>query len=216
VAWAKEAGLRTHASFMVGLPGESPQTLAETRRFGESLGIEHGYHFLSPFPGTTIMEKLDQYDLQILTDDWNLYDANQAIVRTSQIGPEEMNQFVANAYMKEQDKRDQVETRYLQNNCTDEEYIMFEGFYRTKLAFDILSQDLINENQLFPNVSGDSALPLIEHIATTANADTSLVDRTIRKFIADGRIKSKPNGKGTYYYWTHNNRMDIAPHRAGK
>lgn len=204
VAWAKAAGLRTHASFMVGLPGETPETLAETRGFGESLGIEHGYHFLAPFPGTTIMENLDQYDLQILTDDWNLYDANQAIVRTSRIDPEAMNRFVAEAYKEEQDKRDQAEARYLQGTCTGEEYITFEGYHRTKLTYAILSQDLINENQSFANTADDTAAPLIEYITAATQADPGLVDRTIRKFIADGYLKSKTNGNAIQWYWTHN------------
>ncbi len=214
VEWAKAAGLRTHASFMVGLPGESPETLAETRRFGESLDIEHGYHFLSPFPGTTIMEHLDQYDLEILTDDWNLYDANQAIVRTSRIGPEEMNRFVADAYKPEQEKRDRAEARYLQGNCTDEEFITFEGFYRTKLAYHILSTDMIDEKQVFDNGSSDPAMQLIEHITVTSGKNAALVDRTIRKFIADGHLKTRQNGNGIQWFWTHNNRMDRAPHLA--
>lgn len=209
VVWAKTAGLRTHASFMVGLPGESAQTLAETRRFGESLGIEHGYHFLAPFPGTTIAEDIDQYDLQLLTDDWNLFDANQAIVRTSQIGPDEMNRFVTEAYKEEQDKRDQAEARYLQGNCSGEEYITFEGYYRTKLAYTILSRDLIDENQYVADASNDTTALLIEYIAAATQADPGLVDRTIRKFIADGYLKSKTNGGNeTQWYWTHNHRVD--------
>jgi len=73
----KEVGILAHASFMVGLPGESPETLRDTQEFSQSLGIPYGYHFLAPFPGTTVREKVEEYDLEILTDDWSRYDDEQ-------------------------------------------------------------------------------------------------------------------------------------------
>ncbi len=45
-------------------------------------------------------EKIGDYDLQILTDDWSRYDANDAIVRTSFLNPEEMKAF-GDGYEKE-------------------------------------------------------------------------------------------------------------------
>ena len=83
VRLCNEAGMLAHTSFVVGLPGETPETLEETKRFASSLGSLYGYHFLAPFPGTTVREEVDQYDLEILTDDWSRYDANSAIVRTA-------------------------------------------------------------------------------------------------------------------------------------
>jgi len=91
----KEAGITAHASFIVGLPGETRETLRETSEFAESLDIAYGYHFLAPFPGTTARDEIDRFDLEILTDDWSKYDANSAIVRTSSLSPEEINEFVA-------------------------------------------------------------------------------------------------------------------------
>lgn len=211
VAWSKAAGLRTHASFMVGLPGETAETLAETRRFGESLGIEHGYHFLSPFPGTTLLEDIDQYDLEILTDDWNLYDANQAIVRTAGAGPAEMNRFVAEAYMADQQKRDQAEMRYLQGNCTDEEYLTFEGFYRTKLAYKILSNDLIEKHGLLPASQEEPEVCLIRYLTEATRMSAGLVERTINQYIEKGYLTLQRDGDGPRWFWTHNNRTVCTP-----
>ena len=202
VAWSKEAGLRTHASFMVGLPGESMETLLETRRFAESLGIEYGFHFLSPFPGTTVREAIDQYDLEILTDDWTLYDANQAIVRTEALTPEQMNDFVSVACRKQIEERDAVESRYLQGNCSKDEYMAFEGYYRMKLAYEILSADIINENDILPADPFNPTASLVAHVAQTTLMDKGLVERSINSFLERGFINYRKATEGIQWFWT--------------
>lgn len=201
-AWSKAAGLRTHASFIVGLPGESPATLEETRRFAESLGIEYGFHFLAPFPGTTVREAIDQYDLQLLTNDWNLYNANQAIVRTSKLTPQQMNDFVADAYRKQVEERDAVKSRYFQGNCTKDEYITFEGHYRTKLAYEILSSDIIDEHNTLPAETPHPTALLVDHITRKTRMDKGLVDRTINSFLERGFIKYQKVPEGVRWFWT--------------
>jgi anaerobic magnesium-protoporphyrin IX monomethyl ester cyclase len=92
-----DCGIEPHASFILGLPGETPQTLRQTLEFGETLqnmGANHGFHILAPFPGTDIRERIGKYDLQILSDDWREYHANRAVVRTAGVTPETMNAIV--------------------------------------------------------------------------------------------------------------------------
>ncbi len=202
VAWSKEAGLRTHASFMVGLPGESMETLEETRRFAESLGIEYGFHFLSPFPGTTVRETIDQYDLEILTNDWKLYDANQAIVRTAGLAPEQMDAFVTAACRKQIEERDAVESRYLQGKCSKDEYMAFEGYYRMKLAYEILSADIINENDTLPADPFNPTASLVAHVTQTTGMDKALVERSIKSFLERGFINYRKAPQGIQWFWT--------------
>jgi len=47
------------------LPGETEKdTLQEKRKVREkSTKAIYGYHFLAPFPGTTVREKIQDYDL---------------------------------------------------------------------------------------------------------------------------------------------------------
>jgi len=119
----KEAGITAHASFIVGLPGETRETLRETSEFAESLDIAYGYHFLAPFPGTTVRDEIDRFDLEILTDDWSRYDANSAIVRTSSLSPEEINEFVAEFERKNQKEWEETEKRCSQGECGPDEYL---------------------------------------------------------------------------------------------
>ena len=49
------AGIIPHASFILGLPGETPETIQETVDFGlemKKLGLSYGFHPpCPPFPG---------------------------------------------------------------------------------------------------------------------------------------------------------------------
>jgi radical SAM superfamily enzyme YgiQ (UPF0313 family) len=204
VGFSKQAGLRTHASFMVGLPGESAMTLARTRSFAEELGIEHGYHFLAPFPGTTVREEIDRYDLQILTEDWRLYDANQAVVRTSQLSAKQMDDFVAGIYRQHQEKTDAMEQRYRQGNCADDEFLIIEGFYRMSLIYRLLAEDLIDEQPILPTDASDPASALITRIARATQMEVSLVDRTLKSLIAAGHLTRKVAGQGCKWAWAPN------------
>lgn len=90
-----EVGIEPHVSFILGLPGETPETLSETQAFGETLheiGGSYGFHLLAPFPGTAICDDNNQYDLTILTQDWSQYHANRAIVETNGVKKEMLNE----------------------------------------------------------------------------------------------------------------------------
>ncbi|MCJ8500142.1 B12-binding domain-containing radical SAM protein [Desulfatitalea alkaliphila] len=212
VTWSRAAGLRVHASFMCGLPGESPETLARSHRFAEELGIEYGFHFLSPFPGTRVREEIAEYDLEILTDDWRQYDANQAIVRTSRLSPEEMDRFVAEVYHRQQEKTDPMEARYLQGDCSDQEYLMFEGLYRMRLVYRLLAEDMIEGARLPAGADGpDPTTALVTHIARTTRMDTPLVDRTIKALVERGYLRWETHGEESCWFWTYNNRLPHPP-----
>jgi anaerobic magnesium-protoporphyrin IX monomethyl ester cyclase len=204
VALSKQAGLRTHASFMVGLPGESPETLAQTRRFAEALDIEHGYHFLSPFPGTTLRQEIERYDLQILTDDWRLYDANQAIVRTSRLSAKEMDDFVDAIYQGHKARTDAMEMRYRQGNCSEAEFLMIEGYSRMTLIHRLLAEDLIDDLPNLPANGSDPAARLIEHLARITKMELPLVDRTLKSLITTGHLRCQAGRRGWKWSWAPN------------
>ncbi len=89
-----DADVEPHVSFILGLPGESPETLNETKAFCkeiEDLGACYGFHLLAPFPGTAVRDNNSEYDLTILTEDWKQYHANRAIVETKQIKKDVLN-----------------------------------------------------------------------------------------------------------------------------
>jgi len=206
-----ETGILAHASFMVGLPGETPETLRDTREFSRSLGIPHGYHFLAPFPGTTVRERIEEYDLEILTDDWERYDANSAIVRTSKLAPEDIEAFVREFEKEINDEWEKKILDYRAGRGSPEDNFRIEGHFRMQLVYRLLSEDLIETCGCFPvrNLSNGRAVAMlcgaIEH---ATGFHSGLVRATIEDFIRAGYIRSRRVGSNIDWHWTHNNRVD--------
>ncbi|MCW7754220.1 B12-binding domain-containing radical SAM protein [Desulfobotulus sp. H1] len=145
VAACRETGMRAHASFMVGLPGETEESLRRTQEFQDELGIESGYHFLCPFPGTTVRENIKEYDMEILTSDWRLYDADSPVVRTEGVSPERMTAFVEDCYAPLHAEWKVIQERVAAGEGTEEEKLRVLGNRRMELIFAILSKDLLEE-----------------------------------------------------------------------
>lgn len=206
-----EVGILAHTSFIAGLPGESPETLADTKKFAASLGSLYGYHILAPFPGTTVREHVAEYDLQILTDDWVQYDANRAITRTSRLSPDDINAFVDDfegEIMKGWEK--QVRNYQTGANSPAED-LQVGGYLRTQLVYRLLSEDMI-ETEGLSNIAidGDGSRELLcERIKKKTGSEGALVEETIGDFICKGYIKTREEKQNTSWYWTHNNKMDV-------
>jgi len=59
---AKEVGLRVHAPFMFGIPGETYEEGLQTIRFALEIDPDTvSFHAITPFPGTELYDNLDKY-----------------------------------------------------------------------------------------------------------------------------------------------------------
>ena len=207
VKMCKQAGMLAHASFMVGLPGETKETLAQTEELAKSLDIVYGYHYLAPFPGTTVREKIHKYDLEILTNSWDKYDANDAIVRTSALQPQDIREFVAR-FDNEIEEAWQRQLRdYKSGTNTDLEDLQVEGHWRMNLTFKILKEDLIEkhgfiEQALFEGSKDRALKELGCRIKTSTNAEAHLVDCTLSDFDNRGYLKYETTKEGCTWEWS--------------
>lgn len=207
VQMCKDEGVLAHASFMVGLPGETPETLDDTKRFAESLNIFYGYHFFSPFPGTTVRENLHMFDIEILTDDWSRYDANSAIVRTSALTADEMNRFVVDFETRLMGQMDEVIRRCHAGTATAEEQSGFEGRLRTGIMYRILTEDLVERyGAVGPDGPGDggngTTASLCEGIAAATGSDAGLVSRTVESLVSQGHLVAGRSEQGYAWRWS--------------
>lgn len=206
IEMCKEAGMIAHASFMVGLPGETKETLAQTGQLVEGLDVLYGYHYLAPFPGTSVREKIDQYDLEILTDDWAKYDANDAIVKTSALLPEDIRAFVSR-YDEEMEKDwRRLLIGYEKNTNSPMENLRVESHWRMQLTYKILKGDLIEKNSFIEPAlfqgSKDSALrELCRRIIIGTNADSRIVNNTLSDFVNHGYLQAAISDQGCNWRW---------------
>ena len=100
VRWCKELGIRCKTSFILGLPGESLETMEETRRWileNRPDRVQVGR--LIPFPGTPLFNNIQNYDINMehnVDDDWfymGRNDMSHSFVSTSHLTVEEIDTF---------------------------------------------------------------------------------------------------------------------------
>jgi radical SAM superfamily enzyme YgiQ (UPF0313 family) len=100
IEWCKDLGIRCKTSFILGLPGESMETMEETRRWI----LEHRpdrvqVGRLIPFPGTPLFKSIQDYDIKVernVDSDWfymGKNDMNHSFVSTSHLTTKEIDDF---------------------------------------------------------------------------------------------------------------------------
>ena len=73
VKWAKEAKIEVAGYFMIGLPGETEETMQQTINFAKSLDLDLAKISVTiPLPATELFNKLDK-DKLIKTYDWEMF-----------------------------------------------------------------------------------------------------------------------------------------------
>jgi len=153
-----DCGIDPHASFILGLPGETESTLAQTLAFGEHLkamGVSHGFHILAPFPGTDVRERVNEYDLQILSDDWRRYHANRAIIRTAGIGPETMDAIVVEGERQFDEWLGDIGRLREEGRATAEETWPLVRLEHTVVIYDMMMKQLVEKQGVWPSEKPD-------------------------------------------------------------
>lgn len=199
----KEVGMGVFSSFMVGLPGETPETLRETDAFARELGTAFGYHFLAPLPGTPVRDEMEKYDINILTSDWDQYDANSAIVSTSNLSPAQMEEFVARYNEGCNKVWELAEKAYYKGTATPEEIAMFENRQRMNFVYQVLSEDLIENLATSMQVPAhtDPANALIDALREKTDIDDKVLQKTVLKLLSDGNIGWHRHDDRISWFW---------------
>lgn len=85
------------ASFIIGHGEDTKETIEKTLNFAEFIQKEYGVNVVgsinTPFPGTEQYNKSEEYGIEILTDDWNNFRLNNAIINTKNISANELRYY---------------------------------------------------------------------------------------------------------------------------
>jgi radical SAM superfamily enzyme YgiQ (UPF0313 family) len=207
VKMCQQAGMIAHASFIIGLPGETIDTLRESDDFAKSTKAIYGYHFLAPFPGTTVREKIQDYDLEIITDDWNRYDANDAIVKTSALLPQDMHEFGASYDEEMEADWNKIVRKYHDGTADLEDSMRVEGNWRMKLTYQILKNDIIEkcgfiESALFRGSKDNALQELCRRVKECTDINAKVVYDTVRDFAGRNYLSADISDKGCQWFWS--------------
>jgi len=199
---AQDAGICALASFIVGLPGETEETLRKTVEFAEELkhefGSLYGFHILSPFPGTEVREKAAEYGLEILNSDWTKYDANHVVSRTPGASPEAI-QAISDAY------EDTIE-RYVRyqdhlfaaGQLSGYELKTYQRRRRQTLLWKLLLDEVVESLPAFP---GDATAGLKQHVAEAGGVDAAFASEEIDRVLALGALVGDQTPEGVRWRW---------------
>jgi anaerobic magnesium-protoporphyrin IX monomethyl ester cyclase len=90
----KSLGIGTVAFFIIGLPGETKETIQKSIDFARELNSNTVYFTPAvPYPGTQLYEMADKKGW-ILTKDWKEYNARNVVMRTDDLSADEIKQAV--------------------------------------------------------------------------------------------------------------------------
>jgi len=196
VRLGKEAGIQVMASFIIGLPGETKETLKEHIRFATELDTSWGFNVLSPFPGTEVREKAQEYGIEVLTDDWMQYDANTAVSRTAGAGPEEIAEALG-AYHRGLDEY----VARLEREGKSDEIAASQAGKGSALACSLIQNDVI-ENLEPMNLDGDPVERLASRVVEITENPYDQAVASIRKWVDRGLLKYDVKGEHLAWRWS--------------
>ena len=111
VKWCKERGIWTHATYMVGLPGDTAKNILATLDFAKKLKTDSiQVSIATPFPGTPFFE-LAEKNGWLISHDWTLFDgANYSVLNYPYFSKheiEKLSKYFSSSWEKKK-KRDKI------------------------------------------------------------------------------------------------------------
>jgi anaerobic magnesium-protoporphyrin IX monomethyl ester cyclase len=141
-----EAGVHPHGSFIVGLPGETKETLRETIAFANTLremGAQTGFHMLAPFPGTPVYDEAEKFGIKILTENWDDFHANHAITENDALDRETAEAVVDEIYGAVGKLFGELAERIKNGTASTEDVERYAIIERQGVYYDMMMKDVL-------------------------------------------------------------------------
>ncbi len=196
------AGVQPHGSFIIGLPGETPETIQESIELSRTLadmGAQTGFHMLAPFPGTAVREQADEYGVRVLTDDWSQYHANHAITETpwaSRDTQEHVVELISGAVAEH---FWELSERVAAGAATDEETVRYAALERQGVFYDMMQQDVLETRGSWRTPSStisreEAVAGVVGQVAAATHRPHAQVERAIRYGLDRGLLRYTARG----------------------
>ncbi|UCH21993.1 MAG: B12-binding domain-containing radical SAM protein [Deltaproteobacteria bacterium] len=209
VKMCTEAGITPHASFILGLPGETPATLKETLDFSRELkemGLSSGFHLLAPFPGTEIREYSRRFGLKILSNDWSEYHANRAIVETPDVTKKMLDDIVMDWENEYHLFLEGIKQRMNTGQTTAAESWQLINLERIVLVYDLMMNRIIEKRGTWP--AADSPVEaaavlnkLVRRINSSVECEENKLHDTLFYSVQQGNLRYVQKNGQTQWEW---------------
>jgi anaerobic magnesium-protoporphyrin IX monomethyl ester cyclase len=209
VVMCRDAGIIPHASFILGLPGETPETLKETNDFGKRLkdkGAMCGFHLLAPFPGTAVREQSERLGIRILTSDWSQYHANRAIVETASVTSEMLDKMVIEWEDEFKEWLEEIKRLMDTGEATEQEASLLTNLVHTVLIYDLMMGHAVEEKGFWrhngkPLATADALKTLIDRIAGTFSHQPADISSALVYAAEQGNLRYEEREGQAQWQW---------------
>ena len=204
-------GISPYASFILGLPGETPETIKETAAFATELqheGLAYGFHILAPFPGTEVREQRKQLGIRILSDDWSRYDANRAVIETASANHRMLDAVVVDWEDKYNRYLGHIHKSIQNATATEDEIRQLKNLETTVTLYDVMMKNLIEEIGALSLPARGSAISkqkgfemLMEGLTDSNEMDPKKLKIALQCAIENGDLELNDNGGRVGWKW---------------
>jgi radical SAM superfamily enzyme YgiQ (UPF0313 family) len=212
----RQVGICAYASFILGLPGETPQTMKETAEFAANLqqeGLAYGFHILTPFPGTEVRIQRDRLGIRILTDDWSKYDANRAVIETASVSHLMLDAVVIEWENQYNRYLGHIHKHIQNGTATEDEISQLTNLENAVALYDLMMQNQIEAcgsislSEKGSVINREKSLEiLIDRITRLSGMDPNKLKVALQQVVANGDLKlNHRNGK---FRWEWDNFLD--------
>jgi anaerobic magnesium-protoporphyrin IX monomethyl ester cyclase len=210
----RQVGISSYASFVLGLPGETPQTIKETTNFAANLqqeGLAYGFHILTPFPGTEVRTQSDRLGIRILTDDWSRYDANRAVIETASVSHRMLDAVVVDWENQYARYLGHIHKNIQNGTATEDETRQLKNLENTVALYDLMMHNHIEACGSLSLSDGDSAISkekcleiLIDRITHSSDMDPNTLRVTLQQVVENGNLKLHRRDGTLRWKWQDN------------
>ena len=201
----KDAGIKSLASFIIGLPGETKETLKESVNFANELGPHYAFHLLAPFPGTEVRERTKEYGLRLLTNDWLKYNANEAIIETEGVSAAELTEIDRKyqqeveryvSYLEELEKSGKLDSESIEQEELEE----VKARRRGEITFKLLQGDII-EDLGSMETKGDVIEELVARVSKEIAYPLHYLKQVTEDMVSQGILKYELHQGNVIWRW---------------
>ena len=133
--------------------------------------------------------------------DWDRYNANAAIVRTSSLSPEQMEAFVKASQKEVEDEWEEIKARYRSDTATPYEQLLVAGHDRTRMIFAMLTSDILENHRVEEPDKASAVARICAEIASLTGLDLEAVTVNFKDLMSKRYIRFDPPADGPGFSW---------------
>jgi radical SAM superfamily enzyme YgiQ (UPF0313 family) len=206
VEMTREAGIGVLASFVLGLPGETPRTLQQTLEFAESLRVPYSLNLLTPYVGTEVRKKAEEWGIQVLSNDWRRYGQGEPLTSTPTVTPWHLSRAVGSYRKGLQKYLEDLLEKGQQGTLTEKNLETLEQNRHWAFLRRLIGEEILERHGSVLSRPGRSdASGLAKSLALPLRMTTAEVEKHLDPMVRRGDIrpKQKENGK-VQWEWAGN------------